>query len=81
MHVMMKVYLLVILRLVKPIIFNYNKQIKVIEESIHVMFDELNDCCASIYFFNEFELNKYIDDEDEGVEYKFAYQSTHRDES
>ena len=42
----------------------YNKRTKIIEESIHVVFDESNDGKLSSSF-NEFKFNSHEDDEDE----------------
>lgn len=43
----------------------FNKRTKIIEESIHVVFDESNDGMPSTISFEELTLNKYNNDEEE----------------
>ena len=45
----------------------YNKRTKVSEESVDVALDETNDAVASSSSFDELQLSKYVDDEDEGA--------------
>jgi len=42
----------------------YNECTKVIEESIHVIFDENKNYLANASLFDEFQLSTYADDED-----------------
>ena len=53
----------------------HNKCTKVIEESIHVIFDETNNGLASSFSFDELQLRKYVDDEDEGALDKSNHKS------
>jgi len=45
----------------------YNKLIKVIKESIHIFFNETNNCLTGSSSFDEFQQRKHVDDEDEGA--------------
>ena len=45
----------------------YSKHTKVIEEFVHVVFDETNNGPDSSHSFLMFQLSKYVDDEDEGA--------------
>ena len=49
---------------------------KAIEEIIHVVFDETNNGCGSKSSFNEFQLSKNTDEEDEGAQGKVTHQKT-----
>jgi len=76
MQGVMKAYILVICLLVKHFRV-YNKWNKVIEKSIHVVFDKTNSDFAHISSFDEFHLIKYIDGEDEEAQDKCNHQNTH----
>ena len=52
----------------------YSKYTMVIKKSIHVVFDETNNGLASSSSFDEFQLSKYVDDEDEGTLDKCNHQ-------
>ena len=59
----------------------YDKCIKVIEESIRIVFNESNNGCASTSSsFNNFQLRKH-EEEDKGVLKRGIHQTTHYDES
>ena len=45
----------------------YNKRTKVIEEFIHVVFDETSDGFTSSSSLDEFQLTKCVDDEDKSA--------------
>jgi len=46
----------------------YNKCTMVAEEYIHVIFDKTNNGVTSTCSFDELQISKYIDDEDEGAQ-------------
>ena len=70
----MKIYFFVIFSFSKAYCV-YNKCSKVIEEFIHVVFEETSHGYDSLSSFDGFQLSKYVDDEDEGVLDKCNHQS------
>jgi len=64
-----KAYLLVVPLLVEAY-HVYSKCTKVIGQSIHVVFDQINNGLARISLFDEFQLTKYTNGEDEEAQDK-----------
>jgi len=52
---------------ISKVYYVYNKCIKVLEEFIHIVFDETNNGLTNTSSFDEFQISKYIDDEDNGA--------------
>ena len=53
----------------------YNKCTKVIKESIHVVFNKINNGLGSTSLFDGFQLSRYINDGDEGTQDKCNHQN------